>query len=282
MPEKLTDAASVPYCDLADLPAEVLDVMGSVIVDHIRNLSTRADAAIREQNAEIAICTPWGNLSTYLDSALPYHRPALPSARQLRNAWESSAMVSEATDIREGRRVPKPRALRLQDGHELAIRVFRSVLGDGWEPNDDHKVAGALSDDATAERERRVATPHLIRCRKAWCRRFYSPQEHRIAYAVSPPLREPLRDGLAFFLRGVGGFHRGKHVRWFPPSPIRAEPSRAKPSRARPRCSAPGRGEPVGLIGGLCGSASWVCLWDGHVGVFGTGVRPTLLFITFF
>ena len=166
MPEKLSDAAGVPYCDLADLPAEVLDVMGSVIVDNIRNLSTRADAAIREQNADIAICTPWGNLSTYLDSALPYHRPALPSAQQLRNAWESNAMVSEATNIREGRRVPKPRALRLQDEHELAIRVFRSVLGDGWEPNDDHKAAGALSDDATAERERRAATPHLIRCRK--------------------------------------------------------------------------------------------------------------------
>ena len=41
------------------------------------------------------------------------------------------------------------------------------------------------------------------------------------------------------------------------------------------------RGEPVGLIGGLCRSTSWVCLWDGHVGVFGGGARPTLLYFYF-
>ena len=53
---------------------------------------------------------------------------------------------------------------------------------------------------------------------------------------------------------------------------------RRRPGRGR---SAPGRGGPVGLIGGLCVSTSWVCLWDGHVGVFGGGGSTGAVFIYF-
>ena len=157
MPERLDGAAASPYCDFAEFPTAVLEIIGSVIVDHLKTFDVPAGME-RTMGSSI----PWRSLATYVEGELPDHGTTLASARQMQNAWDSNVLVWNANKDAEARRVPKPNPAHRKDELELAIRLFRSLLGEAWVQNGKYTVAAL---DSHTNPDGDGATPHLIRCR---------------------------------------------------------------------------------------------------------------------
>ena len=91
----------------------------------------------------------------------------------------------------------------------------------------------------------------------------------------SPKLRQPTPPSLG------GGSRAGESIRRVSErgGVCKGGPwVRRRPGRGR---SAPGRGGPVGLIRGLCGSTLWMGLWNGHVSVLGGGTSSAVFFNLF-
>ena len=103
------------------------------------------------------------------------------------------------------------------------------------------------------------------------CKRTRQLPKTKRAQDRSPKCREPTPPALG------GGRRAGKSGR------LVGGCAGSVPVYAVGRVAALGarRGEPVGLIGGLCGSTSWVCLWDGHVGVFEGGLDRRCFLLQF-
>ena len=157
MPERLDGAAASPYCDFAEFPTAVLEIIGSVIVDHLKTFDVPAGME-RTMGSSI----PWRSLATYVEGELPDHGTTLASARQMQNAWDSNVLVWNANKDAEARRVPKPNPAHRKDELELANRLFRSLLGEAWVQNGKYTVAAL---DRHTNPDGDGATPHLIRCR---------------------------------------------------------------------------------------------------------------------
>ena len=178
MPERLA-ASATPYCELADFSADVLGIIGSAILNHFNDDESSASVSIGSERV-MGGSIPWSSLFKYVEATLPI---SLRSAKHIQNAWESNQLVWDANTQIQDRRKSKPlSALLFRNAElELATRVFRGLLGDGWEPNDQHSPAALSRGNIAGHAE---ATPHLIRCRLTTNNTVDLEQFPTLSYAV--------------------------------------------------------------------------------------------------